>query len=147
MQFILYVIVSFAIVFLPGCASFEQVSYQSIKNKLPLIDLANGVNDQEAIVLAQNFIISKGLGDRLYTLKPIGVERKNVWISDEGSVEFYVPPGDDFKGKLEEYWFVLFRDKKGSQLFGCYPVIPFYVKVDAKNGEVMKWGLKTDEVR
>ncbi len=135
------------IFFSTGCATFEDVSYRSIKNKMALVELSNGVNDQEAIVLAQNCIISKGLGDRLYTLKPLSAEKKNVWKSPEGMVEFYIPPGDDFQGEVEQYWMVLFRDKKGSQLFGHYPVIPFYVKVDANSGEILQWGLKTDYVK
>jgi hypothetical protein len=130
-----------------GCASFEQVSFSSIKNKMSLVETSNGINDQEAIVLAQNFIISKGLADRLYSLKPVGVEKKNVWKSAEGRVEFYVPPGEDFQPDLQEYWMVLFRDKEGSQFFGHYAVIPFYVKINAKTGEVIRWGLKTDNVK
>ncbi len=132
---------------LAGCASFEQVSFSSVKNKMSLVDKSNGINDQEAIVLAQNLIISKGLADRLYTLKPVGVEKKNVWQSPEGRVDFYVPPGEDFKQELQEYWLVLFRDKEGSQFFGHYAVIPFYVKIDAKTGEIIRWGLRTDDVK
>lgn len=147
MKFLQSFILFYAIFLIAGCATFEDISYHSIKNKMALLDLSNGVNDQEAIVLAQNFIISKGLGDRLYTLKPLGVEKKNVWQSPEGRVEFYIPPGDDFKGEVQPYWMVLFRDKKGSQFFGHYPVIPFYVKVDAKSGDVIRWGLKTDDVK
>ena len=139
---LLYLIFGFS-----GCATFEDVSYRSVKNKMDLLDLSNGVNDQEAIVLAQHFIISKGMGDRLYTLKPISAEKKNVWQSLEGRVEFYIPPGDDFQGEVQQYWMVLFRDKEGSQFFGHYPVIPFYVKVDAKSGEIIRWGLKTDDVK
>lgn len=130
-----------------GCTTFEDISYRGIKNKMALLDLSNGVNDQEAIVLAQHFIISKGLGGRLYTLKPVSAEKKNVWESPEGRVEFYIPPGDDFQGEVQQYWMVLFRDKKGSQFFGHYPVIPFYVKVDAASGEIIRWGLKTDDVK
>ncbi len=144
----LQIIILFYITFLfIGCTTFEDVSYRSIKNKIAFLDLSNGVNDQEAIVLAQNFIISKGMGDRLYTLKPISAEKKNVWQSPEGWVEFYIPPGDDFQEEVQQYWMVLFRDKEGSQFFGHYPVIPFYVKVDAKSGDIIRWGLKTDDVK
>ena len=140
---LLFLFLIFGIV---GCALSEKTSYHAIREKAARVDLTDGVSDYEAVALAQNFIVSRGLADRLYSLKPLSVEQKTFWVSEEGRVEFAVPP-ENFDQPLQKYWMVLFRDKEGSQFFGAYPVIPFYVKVDAVNGEVIRWGLKTDEVK
>jgi hypothetical protein len=130
---------------LSACAS-SPIDYKHIRGKMRYVDLSDGVTEREAITIAQNFIVNKGLGDRLYNLKPIGTEKKVVWDKNGERIELLKIP-EKLNQPLEEYWFVYFRDKEGSQLFGLYPVTPFYVKVDAKTGEVMRWGLKNDEIR
>ena len=136
-------LILFGILFV-GCAPFGTVSYLEIRRAAFRIDRSNGIDQQEAIILAQKAIIDKGLGDRLYSLKPIGLEKKIVWNKDGKEILIVDPPSETFQFDLKKTWIVLFRDRKGSQLWGLYPVIPFYVEVNLETGDIERWGLKKD---
>jgi hypothetical protein len=130
------------IFFLSGCATDRSLSYRHIRRSMVFVEKRDGILEEEAAVLAQNLILDKGLADRLYSLKPIGFEKKEVWSKDGEVIEFGIYPRDQSGYQIKRSWFVLFRDKEGSLLMGAYPVIPFYVEVNADNGVIEGWGLK-----
>ncbi|MCA9409123.1 MAG: hypothetical protein KC733_10565 [Candidatus Omnitrophica bacterium] len=126
-----------------GCA-YKSINYQAIRQLSAKINAVDGIDANEAILLAQNHIINKGMGDRLYSLKPINVKYAEKWFKDGIEVEFAIAPRDRTGITVERWWEILFRDREGSQLWGIYPVIPFYVHVDADTGVIKGWGLKRE---
>jgi len=133
--------------YLSGCATFESVSYQDVRQKSQKINAEDGISREEAIVLAQHVIINKGLGDRLYTLKPFDVDHDVVYSKNGHKFRFVILPENLLAYSKSSTWKVLFRDREGSQMWGMYPVIPFYVEVNGESGEILRWGLKTDYVK
>ncbi len=123
-----------------GCSS--PLSYHAIRQSFLKVDRLDGISREEAVILAQYHIISKGLGSRLYSLEPFDIEEKNIWEKNGEIIEFIVDPPEDFSQKIQRSWIVLFKDKQGSLLNGYYPVEPFYVEIDRKSGEIFGWGIK-----
>ncbi len=128
---------------LGGC-SYPSISYRKIERNMVKVNFANGINKLEAPILAQNFILYRGMGDRLYTLKPIGQKQFVRWFKEGEEIEFAIPPQDTTGYDVEITWEVYFRDREGSFFWGRYPVMPFYVELDAQSGKVLSWGLKRD---
>ena len=135
----------FLVVFITGCASFENVRYQDVFQNYKNVESNNGISTDEAITIAQYYLIKKGLDDRVYTLKPIGIEKWIQWEKDGAYIRLMDPPSPTFEHPLIYSWIVLFRDTKGSQFWGHYPVIPLYVEVDMRTGEVRSWGEYNDK--
>ena len=130
-----------AILIFGGCTHQLHKTYRQIMQDAAMVNTSDGVTKEEAVLLAQNAVVKKALGSRLHSLKPYKIEKKVVWRRDNGDpVEFIVPP-KNFAHELEETWRVLFKDRRGSFAGGFYPILPFYVDIDAKTGETLKWGL------
>lgn len=129
------------VIVLAGCTS-APVSYHSIREQAKAIQTLDGINEEEATILAQNHIVTKGLADRLHHLKPIAVNKKAIWHKDGEDIEFVKIPSDTFQPEIDRFWEVLFKDRRGSQLLGLYPVKPFFVNVDSQSGEILDWGVK-----
>lgn len=127
---------------LAGC-TFANLSYHEIREEKAKVDASDGISRYEATILAQDFIITKGLAERLYTLKPFDVQKKMFALKGEEEIEL-TSVGKDFLLPVKKTWDVLFRDREGSQFFGHYPVIPFYVTVNRDNGQIEAWGLKRE---
>ncbi len=126
-------------IFVSGCThSFPR--YRDIMQSAAMVNKSDGIDEKEAVLLAQNMIVKKGLTDRLFSLKPYRVQKKVTWNKNGEIIEFVRPP-EDFAYELQETWVVQFRDREGSFFHGLYPIMPFYVNVDAKNGDILKWGL------
>lgn len=121
-----------------GCAS---LSHQDVHNAARWVNRTDGITQAEAVVLAQQFILDKGLADQLYTLKPFRVQHKHVWMRDGKQVEM-VEVSTDFVPKVKSFWVVLFRNRQGSLFWGAYPVMPFYVTIGAHYGDVQDWGVQ-----
>ncbi|MFT5169854.1 MAG: hypothetical protein ACI9E5_000397 [Candidatus Omnitrophota bacterium] len=131
------------IILMVGCAG-PMHSYHTVRESFKTVDLSDGVDRGEAVWVSLNTILDKGLGDRLYGLKPLSVKKYYIWDADGEIVELQGPPSAGFKYDVQQKWVVLFKDKENTYFFGLYPVIPFYVELDALTGEVLGWGLKTD---
>ena len=125
---------------LSGCGSV--VSYHQIRQAALAVNANDGIDKQEAVILAKNFIINKGLDGRLHSLKPLDVKERTTWDKDGETIEFVTDPPETFQGKINKSWMVFFRDKEGSFLKGLYPIMPFYVEIDRRTGEILGWGLK-----
>jgi len=109
-----------------------------------MVDVSDGVNEDEAILLSLRNILNKGLEDRLYNLQPHKIYKKHILIRDGERIVFVRPPSSTFHGATQSMWVVLFKDRENTYLWGLYPVIPFYTEVDAKTGAIVDWGLKKD---
>ena len=139
MRFLIFIL----LIFLQGCGS--TFSYHDIHEAAKvMVDTSDGVNEDEAILLALRNILNKGLADRLYNLEPYKIYRKYVWIRDGKRIVFMRPPSSTFQFPVQDTWVVLFKDKENTFFFGIYPVIPFYTEVDAGTGEIVEWGLKKE---
>ena len=136
-----YLIILVCLVFI-GCA--PKVSYKDIYNAYERVDFSDGINRNEAILVAQKEIIKRGLGDRVFSFKPIDVEHQYVWETKGEKIYLQGPPSDGFEFEVDEKWLVLFKDKENTYFFGAYPPIPMYVEIDAKTGDVLHVGLKKD---
>lgn len=125
-----------------GCA--PKVSYMDIHQAYERVNAADGVSRNEAVLIAQKEILKRGLGDRVYSFRPISVERQYVWFDGEKDVQLYRPPADSFRPDVTDKWVLLFKDKENTYLAGIYPVIPIMIEVDAANGDILHFGLKRD---
>lgn len=133
-----------------GCETFmppkERLSHREIKQLAQDVDVSDGVVEREAILLAQKFLIDKELDARIYSMEPIEVDMRMYWLDDEGNERKVVyPPSPTFKPHMYKIWTILFKDAENTYLGGIYPVIPFFVDVNAENGGIMDWGLKKDD--
>ena len=137
------VICFLATVLMVGCAS---VDYKEIRRQAAEVDLSDGMTDEEAILTAQKFILTKGHLDRLHSIVPIRTTKKMVWIKNDGEQVFFtVPPGDAFQFDVQTSWIVLFRDREGSLFKGFYPINPFFVEV-GEQGNIIDWGINRSGV-
>lgn len=126
-----------------GC-SYPIVSYKDIRLAAQEVYLEDGVDEREAVLLAQNEIVMRGLGDRLYSLKPMGVEKRLTATIDGEVYKLAVAPEGKTEFSVHKVWVVLFRDKEESRLWGIYPVRPFVAQVDMESGEVVRLGFDVD---
>lgn len=129
---------------LTSCAPFRYASFshQDILISAAHINISDGIDQDEAILLALRLILQKGLADRLYSLEPFKIDKKMIWNKDGEEVLLEEPVSVYFQFPVRTVWTVYFRDKKGSWFWGLYPVIPFIVEIDKDTGEILKWELK-----
>ena len=123
-----------------GCATSTQ-NYSEIWSRVKSIDVSDGVEKQEAVLIALRHAINKGYIDRLYDFNPIKVEKRYLWYKGDEIIYLIGPPTKGFQFQIEERWKVFFKDREHTYLFGAYPVVPFYVEINGKTGDVLNWGL------
>ncbi len=131
------------LIFTTGCAN--RISYQDIHQAYKYVDLTDGIDRNEVILIAHKEILNRGLGDRVYSFKPIKVEHQYIWDTATGPVYLEGPPSDNFQFDVQDKWVVLFKDRENTYFAGVYPVIPIAIEIDGKTGEVLHIGLHTDE--
>lgn len=129
------------IFFLAGCAH-KPVSYHDILEKASEINRAYGVTQEEAVILAQEFLIGKSLRYRLYSFTPYKVARRVYFLKDGKEIDFVSRPAKNFQLPTIDSWSVYFKDKEGSLLWGWWPIKPLVVEVDAKTGQIINWERK-----
>ena len=130
-------------VLLCACAG-KDVSYHDILTRAEKVDRIYGANQGDAVVIAQAFLIKKGLANRLVSLEPKKIRRIFRWNHDGRVIQFVGPPSVYFEKKIEKVWIIYFKDKASTHLWGLVCLRPLYVEVDAKSGEILKWGLEPD---
>jgi len=132
-------LVFFIFIFI-GCAS-SQIRFQDIRDRALEVDPSDGIDKSEAITLAQNHIISKGLADRLLSLTPLKVVNEVTWVIDEKKINYVIPPtGNRFAKKLDKIWKLSFRDREHS-ILRIYTYKFFIVIVNARDGKIERWGI------
>ncbi|MDP8212585.1 MAG: hypothetical protein P9X22_04745 [Candidatus Zapsychrus exili] len=140
------VIIIFISILLVGCSTFkyQSYSYGEIREAAKYVDASDGIDEDEAILLALQLILDKSLARRLLSLEPFKIEEKNIWKKDGQDVIIAGRPSLTFKGDIQKRWIVYFKDKDYSLLWGLIPTIPFYVTVNGNTGEIMDYGLQGD---
>lgn len=123
-----------------GCSPV--LDHASIKDLARTVNVDDGVDRVEAILLAQNFIIRQSLYDRLCSLDPYRMERRSTWYRNGQPRVYAVLPKDQSGLVLRRTWTLLFKDRRHT-LLGIFPVAPFHVVIDQDSGEVLNWGMKT----
>lgn len=126
-----------------GCFSSSRVyPMGAVKAAAGRVDTSDGVDAFEATLLAQNFIYSKTLHHRLYSLDPIRIQLRE--IPDANDDMIYEVDKDTFEATYrgDRYWEIQFRDREGSLFWGFYPLFPFFVEVNASDGRIIHWGLR-----
>ena len=122
-----------------GCAT--TVNYQQIRDVAHNVNAEDGIDSAEAIVLAQDFLLKKGLYDQLVSIKPYRIWKEIIWEKDGEEVLLVREPAEDFQFAVKQTWILYWKDKRNS-IFDIFPVIPFYVELDAETGIINKWGLR-----
>jgi len=131
-------LIIFAVV-LVGCT--HTLSHREIRELAPTVDIVDGVDRIEAIIIAQNFMLRNGLYDRLRSLEPYRVINDTVWYKDGEEIEYVIAPRDRTGVDIQRTWTLYFKDKRNTWLFGAFPVVPYRVIIDAGSGQVINWGL------
>lgn len=123
-----------------GCTPV--LDHSMIKELAGTVNLVDGVDRVEAVLLAQDFIIRRSLYDRLVSLDPYRATKKSV-VYNNGQPKIYaVLPKDRTGVELKRTWTLLFKDKRHTVL-GFFSIAPFHVVIDADTGEILNWGMKT----
>ncbi len=124
------------------CGCTPLLDHATIKELAGNVSTEDGVDRVEAILLAQDFILRRGLYDRLRSLEPYRMERRSTWYRDGQPRVYAVLPKDQTGLELKRTWTLLFKDKRHTFL-GLFPVVPFHVVVDQDSGEILNWGIKS----
>lgn len=130
-----------SVLLLSSCA-YPKVSHHLIRESAKTVNVSDGVQEYEAILLAQMHIINKGIGDRLYTLKPFKTKKIYYWMNHGKRIDFVTPPANSFDHPVYQDWEIYFRERNGSFFFGHYPVMPLVVVVNALDGSIQKWEIR-----
>lgn len=127
-------------VFLSGCTPL--LDHSTIKELALDVETDDGIDRVEAILIAQEFILSRGIYDRLINLEPYRLERRSTWYRNGQPRVYAVLPKDQTGLELKRTWTLLFKDKRHTVLW-FFPVAPFHVVIDQDTGEILNWGMKT----
>lgn len=88
----------------------EKPDYKTqLKEKLKQVDIADGVNKEEAIIIAQNYLIDNGLDNLLVISKP-KIEEKHHYGDNYWCISF--PTNSKVKWTQGLKWGVALVDKK-----------------------------------
>ena len=107
------------ITFIPskGVAMGSAPDYkEQIMEKYKKIDLSDGINKEEAIMIAQNYLIEKGI-DKDCIIAKTKVMDKEWWIPD-GCWEIRFGAIDSIKQKQGLEWFSVYIDKIKGEIKG-----------------------------
>ena len=135
------------VVFLAGCAHNRSIraQYEAVRQMVSEVTIEDGINEAEANLLAQNFILEKALDDRLESIRPYRIIKEITWLKGDERIKIVGKPSPNFKGELEKKWILLFKDKNNT-LFRFFPMVPFVIEVNAESGAIMKWGLHSEYI-
>jgi len=122
-----------------GCATTD---FHAIRQSAASVELRDGVDRDEAIALAQYYIITHGLYDRLYHLKPFETKFEKYWLQDGVEVEFAIFPRDRTGITEKAVWYIYFQDKKGGNVGVFEPLRLLEIQVNGRTGDVLSWGYK-----
>jgi hypothetical protein len=106
-----------------GLAMAQAPDYkEQIKEKYKKVDLSDGVSKEEAIIIAQNYLIERGI-DKTYKLESAEVfgEDDPFWDKNSWHIGFYTKLGERLKTGLK--WCSFHVDKKTGSVLGggCGP--------------------------
>ena len=125
-------------VLLAGCSAGPDLA--KIRKAAQYVRTEDGVDRWEAVVLAQHFLVQRGLYDRLVSLEPYRVTDEVRWFKSGVEMIYVIAPADKTGITIESTWTLYFKDKRHS-VFNMVPLVPFIVVVNANSGEIVNWGI------
>jgi hypothetical protein len=126
-----------------GCSMMSKVTPSDIRANHSRVNVDDGVNKAEAIVIAQMYLLSRGDDDRILDWRPYRVFPEFLWHKDNGDVvELATFPSPTFQGTLTQRWIVYFKDRHHTVGLGTLPYKPLFVEVDMISGDVFKSGIR-----
>lgn len=139
MKKILLVLVCLGMV---GCATSNR---ERINPQKANINYSDGINEAEAVILAQAFLIEKGLENKINISKP-KASKGMIRVKDGTAAVFLVSPEEDEKDAKLRYWSIVFPPNNFVMaIFGIYKT---YVGIDASSGKIFDWGIfESSEVK
>ncbi len=126
----------FVFLVLTGCSSVP-VNYEEIVRASLRVNTSDGVDHDEALILAPYHIIRLDLIGHVATLTPIEIKRKKVWLKDKKEFVLTIPPSGATGFKMRESWIVFFESKKDVS-----PPRWLFLELDARTGEFIRLGLE-----
>ena len=140
-RYFCYNVLVLIVLALSVCGCTSTLNYQQIRDRAGLVDKKDGVNHEEAILIAQDFLLRKGLYDQLVSIKPYRIWKEIVWVRHGEEVLLVEEPAADFEFDVKRTWYIYWKDKRNSVL-DLFPVVPFYMEINANTGEILEWGIK-----
>ena len=104
----------------------------SINKNYETIDYSDGVDEKEAITIAQNYIIKNKVS--VYNIKSPSVRKETYKYHSNYNSWWYVDD-ERYQDKTFEVWVVSFKERSLS--FAFLP-LPFCVDIDINNGKVIR---------
>jgi hypothetical protein len=91
-KFLIPVII--AIILLSGC-SYKTVNYEEVRRQLLGINSFDGINKEEAVILARKYFLDKGYGDRWSIMSPYAYyyAPSKEWFVEFGSKYYFFSEG------------------------------------------------------
>jgi hypothetical protein len=100
-----------------GVAMGAKPNYkEQIKQKLVNINLSDGISEEEAIIIAQNYIIDKGIDKDCLLDKPKVTDKG--WSIPEGCWEISFEANANLRQKQDLEWFYMFIEKDKGTIKG-----------------------------
>jgi len=101
-----------------GEAMGNRPSFESIiKEKMKVINISDGVSREEAIIIAQNYLIDKGINNDCIIAKPQVIEKG--WSIPNGTCEIRFEANRTIKRKQGLEWFSVYVDIEKGGIEGC----------------------------
>lgn len=111
-----------------GCVSIQA---GSVKQKMAEIDYSDGINKEEAVVIAQEHVLKEKIP--VYSLIPTRVKQEIDTFYSNKNAAMYVAD-KQYQDKAVTVWMVIFSRK--SYQFMFLP-LPYMVFIDVKNGNIV----------
>ena len=113
---------------LSGCVTLQA---ESIKQKMAKIDYSDGINKEEAVVIAQDHILKERIP--VYSLTPSVVRQTVEMFYSNKNAAMYVAD-KQYQDKAVLVWVVTFSCKSSQFMFLPFPRLIF---IDVKKGNVV----------
>ena len=117
-----------SLIMICGCVTLQS---GSVKQKMSKIDYSDGINKEEAIVIAQDHILKERIP--VYSLTPNGVRQEVVMFYSNKNAAMYVAD-KQYQDKEVTVWVVTFSCKSSQFMFLPLPHLVF---IDVKKGNVI----------
>ncbi len=127
--------------------AFSVAACSSVPKKVALpaaaVDRSDGISRDEAVSLAQEYMVAQGKDKQVKSLTPFEVEEAQYLCTlNELSCyadSFNVP--EAVNSRKVKSWRVAFKSLEGAAPFGILTLLPYYVVVSSETGNVLTEGM------